>query len=89
MLVNSLIWQEEVIARMDAEKKLREAESSVYKLDNAVTLQTPNIEQDVKDEMVVNVNHLKSKDLVFYCKMLLSLSLFLCPAHECGCDIYR
>lgn len=49
------------MARLAAERKLNEAEHSLHKLDHAVTTQTPNIEQDVKDEMVVNVKKLKSK----------------------------
>ncbi|KAK3094071.1 hypothetical protein FSP39_023852 [Pinctada imbricata] len=51
--------REEVIARMDAERKLKEAEESLMKLGVAVESQTPNIHQDVKEEMVVNVGKLR------------------------------
>ena len=48
---------------MAAEKKLRNANSSLDKLDIAVTSQTPNIECDVKQEMITNVKDLKSNTL--------------------------
>lgn len=51
--------KEEIVARMAAEKKLRNANSSLDKLDIAVTSQTPNIECDVKQEMITNVKDLK------------------------------
>lgn len=51
--------KEEIRARMAAEKKLRDANLSLHKLDNAVTSQTPNIEHEVKQEMVINVKNLK------------------------------
>ena len=46
---------------MDAEKKLRDAQESLMKLGVAVESQTPNIQEDVKEEMVVNVGKLKRK----------------------------
>lgn len=48
---------------MAAERKLRNANLSLDKLDDAVTSQTPNIECDVKEEMVINVKNLKSNTL--------------------------
>ncbi|XP_060081660.1 pleckstrin homology domain-containing family D member 1-like [Ylistrum balloti] len=51
--------KEEVMARLDAERKLKDADNSLQKLSCAVVSQTPHIEQDVKEEMVVNVNKLK------------------------------
>jgi len=47
------------MARMDAERRLREAENSLHHLGNQVENETPNIETDVKEQMVVNVNKLK------------------------------
>ena len=47
------------MARLDAEKRLKEAENSLTKLGLAVEKETPNIEDGVKEEMVVNVNKLK------------------------------
>ncbi|KAL5009366.1 hypothetical protein ScPMuIL_014947 [Solemya velum] len=51
--------KEEVMARLNAERRLKNAENSLCKLDQAVEYQTPNIEVDVKEEMVVNVKNLK------------------------------
>lgn len=47
-------------ARLDAEKRLRNAELSVANLDRAVLHETPNIEEKVKEEMIVDVKKLKS-----------------------------
>ncbi|XP_045186959.1 pleckstrin homology domain-containing family D member 1-like isoform X2 [Mercenaria mercenaria] len=52
--------KEEIMARMEAEKRLKNAEKSLHKLHHAVENETPNIETDVKEEMVVNVNKLKA-----------------------------
>ncbi|XP_076464793.1 uncharacterized protein LOC143296648 [Babylonia areolata] len=52
--------REEIKARMSAEERLREAERSLTKLDNAVQTQTPNIEDDVREEMTTSVKKLKS-----------------------------
>ncbi|KAL4239159.1 PH domain [Mactra antiquata] len=49
----------EIMARMEAERRLNEAESSLHKLGHAVENETPNIESEVKEQMVVNVNKLK------------------------------
>nr|XP_022306218.1 pleckstrin homology domain-containing family D member 1-like isoform X2 [Crassostrea virginica] len=51
--------KEEVMARMDAERKLGEAEESLRKLGVAVDSQTQIIKEDVHQEMVVNVRKLK------------------------------
>ncbi|KAL3873386.1 hypothetical protein ACJMK2_036514, partial [Sinanodonta woodiana] len=51
--------KQEIMARIDAERRLKEAEISLGKLSDAVENETPNIQQDVKDEMVVNVKKLK------------------------------
>ncbi|XP_048732608.2 pleckstrin homology domain-containing family D member 1-like [Ostrea edulis] len=51
--------KEEVMARMDAERKLKEAEESLRKLGVAVDSQTTIIKEDVHQEMVVNVRKLK------------------------------
>ncbi|XP_033736322.1 pleckstrin homology domain-containing family D member 1-like [Pecten maximus] len=51
--------KEEVMARLDAERKLKDADNSLQKLSCAVVSQTPHIEQEVKEQMVVNVNKLK------------------------------
>ena len=51
------------MARMQAERRLREAEESLHKLGHAVEHETPSVHQEVKEEMVVNVNKLKSKDV--------------------------
>ncbi|XP_064600557.1 pleckstrin homology domain-containing family D member 1-like [Liolophura sinensis] len=51
--------KEEVRARLDAEKRLRNAELSVANLDRAVLHETPNIEEKVKEEMIVDVKRLK------------------------------
>lgn len=51
--------KEEVVARMQAEKRLNEAEESLHKLGHAVEHETPNVHHEVKEEMVVNVNKLK------------------------------
>ena len=56
--------QEEVVARMQAEKRLNEAEESLHKLGHAVEHETPNVHHEVKEEMVVNVNKLKRKILL-------------------------
>lgn len=47
------------MARMNAERKLREAEESLRKLGVAVDSQTMIIKEDVHQEMVVNVKKLK------------------------------
>lgn len=47
------------MARMNAERKLREAEESLRKLGMAVDSQTMIIKEDVHQEMVVNVKKLK------------------------------
>ena len=47
------------MARMAAERKLRDANISLDQLDNAVMSQTPNIEHQVKEEMKTNVKNLK------------------------------
>ncbi|XP_060582913.1 pleckstrin homology domain-containing family D member 1-like isoform X2 [Ruditapes philippinarum] len=52
--------KEEIMARMEAERRLKNAESSLHKLHHAVENETPNIESEVKQEMVVNVNKLKA-----------------------------
>lgn len=44
---------------MDAERRLQEAEKSLHRLGHAVENETPNIETEVKQQMVVNVNKLK------------------------------
>ena len=49
---------------MEAEKRLKEAEKSLNELGHAVEHETPNVHQDVKYEMVVNVNKLKSKNCI-------------------------
>ena len=49
------------MARMQAEQRLKEAEGSLHKLGHAVEHETPNVHHEVKEEMVVNVNKLKSK----------------------------
>ena len=51
--------KEEIVARMAAERKLRNANISLEKLNDAVTSQTPNIHCDIKQEMVTNVKNLK------------------------------
>ncbi|XP_062596984.1 pleckstrin homology domain-containing family D member 1-like isoform X1 [Saccostrea cucullata] len=51
--------KEEVMARMDAERKLKEAEESLRKLGVAVDSQTKIIKEDVHQEMVINVKKLK------------------------------
>ena len=51
--------QEEIRARLSAEERLREAETSLKQLDRAVQNQTPNIEADIREEMTVNVKKLK------------------------------
>ena len=51
------------MARMDAERRLKNAETSLHKLHHAVENETPNIESEVKQEMVVNVNKLKGENL--------------------------
>lgn len=51
--------REEILARMAAEKKLRDANISLDQLDNAVRCQTPNIEHQVKEEMKTSVKNLK------------------------------
>lgn len=51
--------REEIRARLLAEERLKEAESSLKKLDRAVQNQTPNIEADIRQEMTVNVKKLK------------------------------
>lgn len=51
--------KEEIMARMEAEKRLRDAESSLSKLGHAVEHETPHIQTEVKEQMVVNVNKLK------------------------------
>jgi hypothetical protein len=48
---------------MAAERKLRNANISLEKLNDAVTSQTPNIHCDIKQEMVTNVKNLKSNTL--------------------------
>ena len=53
-----------MVARMNAERRLREAEESLHKLGHAVEHETPSVHQEVKDEMVVNVNKLKRKILL-------------------------
>ena len=53
-----------MVARMNAERRLREAEESLHKLGHAVEHETPSVHQEVKDEMVVNVNKLKRKNLL-------------------------
>ena len=63
--------QEEVLARMEAEKRLKEAEKSLNELGHAVEHETPNVHQDVKYEMVVNVNKLKSKNCIALAHCLL------------------
>lgn len=52
------------MARMNAERKLREAEESLRKLGVAVDSQTMIIKEDVHQEMVVNVKKLKRE--IFY-----------------------
>ena len=59
---------------MAAEKKLKNANLSLDKLDNAVTSQTPNIEHEVKEEMVTNVKNLKSN--------VLSWLMLICDHHD-------
>ncbi|CAC5418898.1 unnamed protein product [Mytilus coruscus] len=51
--------KEEIVARMAAEKKLRDANISLDRLDTAVSLQTPNINHEIKEEMKTNVKNLK------------------------------
>lgn len=51
--------KEEVVARMQAEQRLKDAEGSLHKLGHAVEHETPNVHHEVKEEMVVNVNKLK------------------------------
>lgn len=47
------------MARMEAERRLQEAERSLHRLGHAVENETPNIQVEVKEQMVVNVNKLK------------------------------
>lgn len=51
------------MARMDAERKLGEAEESLRKLGVAVDSQTQIIKEDIHQEMVVNVRKLKRENL--------------------------
>ncbi|XP_052275036.1 pleckstrin homology domain-containing family D member 1-like isoform X2 [Dreissena polymorpha] len=51
--------KDEIMARMDAERRLQEAEKSLHRLGVQVEMETPNIETGVKEQMVVNVNKLK------------------------------
>lgn len=51
--------REEVMARIDAERRLRKAEQSLQYLDKAVTAETTNVEEGVREEMIVNVAMLK------------------------------
>ncbi|XP_076442004.1 uncharacterized protein LOC143281009 isoform X2 [Babylonia areolata] len=51
--------REEIQARLSAEQRLKDAETSLKKLDRAVQNQTPNIEADIRQEMTVNVKKLK------------------------------
>lgn len=53
------------MARMNAERKLREAEESLRKLGVAVDSQTMIIKEDVHQEMVVNVKKLK-REIFFF-----------------------
>lgn len=52
--------REEIKARISAEERLREAERSLKHLDSAVQMHTPNIEDDVREEMNTSVKKLKS-----------------------------
>ncbi|XP_052767150.1 pleckstrin homology domain-containing family D member 1-like isoform X2 [Mya arenaria] len=51
--------KDEILARLEAERRLREAESSLHHLGRAVENETPNIGSEVKEQMVVNVNKLR------------------------------
>ena len=44
---------------LSVEERLRDAELSLKQLDRAVQNQTPNIENEIRDEMAVNVQKLK------------------------------
>lgn len=55
------------MARMDAERKLGEAEESLRKLGVAVDSQTQIIKEDVHQEMVVNVRKLKREIFQYTC----------------------
>jgi hypothetical protein len=57
------------MARMDAERKLKEAEESLRKLGVAVDSQTKIIKEDVHQEMVVNVGKLKSERVKAFLKV--------------------
>lgn len=51
--------REEIMARIDAERRLRKAEKSLHLLDEAVTAETTNVEDNVREGMIVNVGMLK------------------------------
>uniref|UniRef100_A0A0L8HHJ8 Uncharacterized protein n=2 Tax=Octopus bimaculoides TaxID=37653 RepID=A0A0L8HHJ8_OCTBM len=52
--------REEILARIDAERRLRKAEKSLQYLDQAVTAETVNIEEGIREGMIVNVGMLKT-----------------------------
>ncbi len=56
-----LVCQMEIKARLAAESKLQEAERSLGSLERAVADKNNKLQADVKEEMTVNVQKLKSK----------------------------
>ena len=57
--LNDNVLQEEIRARISAEARLREAESSLSSLDRAVNSQSHTLEEEAKEEMTCSVRKLK------------------------------